>query len=76
MQNVNIWSSIRAALHREGHLKAPRVHVHSSCGQQADQLQRTVADMGGEVAQSAGGCTITAAAALNRPSPTAASHVA
>lgn len=52
-ENVNIWSSIRAALHREGHLKAPRVHVHSSCGQQADQLQRTVADMGGEVAQSA-----------------------
>ena len=67
MQNVNIWSSIRAALHREGHLKAPRVHVHSSC-QQADQLQRTVAEMGGEVAHSAGGWTGTAAVALSCPS--------
>ncbi|KAL3142735.1 hypothetical protein ABBQ38_003035 [Trebouxia sp. C0009 RCD-2024] len=52
-ENVNLWSSIRAALHREGHLKPPRVHVHGSCGQQADQLQRIVSDMGGEVAQSA-----------------------
>lgn len=55
LQNVNLWSSIRAALHREGHLKPPRVHVHASCGQQADQLQRIVSDMGGEIAQSPGG---------------------
>ena len=53
-QNVNLWSSIRAALQREGHLQPPRVHVHASCGQQTDQLQRIVSDMGGEMAQSAG----------------------
>ncbi|KAA6426594.1 MAG: SWI SNF complex subunit SMARCC2 isoform 2 [Trebouxia sp. A1-2] len=52
-ENVNIWSSIRGALHREGYLKPPRVHVHTSCGNQADQLQRIVSELGGEVAQSA-----------------------
>ncbi|KAL0051641.1 hypothetical protein WJX82_011053 [Trebouxia sp. C0006] len=52
-ENVNIWSSIRGALHREGYLKPPRVHVHTNCGNQADQLQRIVSEMGGEVAQSA-----------------------
>lgn len=76
LQNVTLWSSIRAALHREGHLKPPRVHVHASCGQQADQLQRMVSDMGGEVAHSAGEhlgiklysgptCTLCALAALS-----------
>ena len=54
LQNVSIWSSIRGALHREGYLKPPRVHVHSSCGNDTDQLQRIVGEMGGEVAQSAG----------------------
>ena len=29
--------------------------MHTSCGNQADQLQRIVSEMGGEVAQSAGG---------------------
>lgn len=54
MQNISIWSTIRAALQREGFLQPPRVHVHPTCGQQADQLQRIVMDMGGEVAQSSG----------------------
>lgn len=61
VQSLEIFASLRRELTREGHLRPPHIFLHPSLpAEDLPRLQRTVEQLGGEVAASEGARSLQA----------------